>query len=83
MSTYLIIGASSGIGKKLAEQLVDSGHNVLITYFKNKPEPSAAFKTYHYLNVLDENNPLDFVPDSLDGMVYWPGSLNLRPFERI
>jgi len=24
MSTYLIIGASSGIGKKLAEQLIDS-----------------------------------------------------------
>jgi NAD(P)-dependent dehydrogenase (short-subunit alcohol dehydrogenase family) len=83
MSTYLIIGASSGIGKKLAEQLVDSGHSVYATYFKNKPEPDTGLPYYHYLNVLDESNPLDFLPESLDGLVYCPGSINLRPFERI
>jgi NAD(P)-dependent dehydrogenase (short-subunit alcohol dehydrogenase family) len=83
MSTYLIIGASSGIGKKLAEQLVDSGHSVYATYFKNKPEPDTGLPDYHYLNVLDESNPLDFLPESLDGLVYCPGSINLRPFERI
>jgi NAD(P)-dependent dehydrogenase (short-subunit alcohol dehydrogenase family) len=83
MSTYFIIGASSGIGKKLAEQLVDSGHSVYATYFKNKPEPNAGSSAYHYLNVLDESTPLDFLPDSLDGLVYCPGSINLRPFERI
>ncbi len=83
MSTYLIIGASSGIGKKLSEQLLDSGHRVYATYFKNKPETHSGMPDYHYLNVLDELNPLDFLPDSLDGMVYCPGSINLRPFERI
>lgn len=83
MSTYLIIGASSGIGKKLAEQLVDSGHRVYATYFKNKPETNAGLPDYHYLNVLDEINSLDFLPDTLDGLVYCPGSINLRPFERI
>lgn len=83
MSTYLIIGASSGIGKKLAEQLVDSGHNVYATYFKNKPESNYGSTDYHYLNVLDENITLDFLPDTLDGLVYCPGSINLRPFERI
>lgn len=83
MSTYLIIGASSGIGKKLAEQLLDSGHSVVATYFKNKPETQSGKPDYHYLNVLDESNPLDFLPDSLDGLVYCPGSINLRPFERI
>jgi len=83
MSTYLIIGASSGIGKKLAGQLVDSGHRVYATYFKNKPETNAGLPDYHYLNVLDEINSLDFLPDTLDGLVYCPGSINLRPFERI
>lgn len=83
MSTYLIIGASSGIGKKLAEQLSESGHKVIATYYKNTPEPMAGLADYHYLNVLDESTPLDFVPDSLDGLVYCPGSINLRPFERI
>ena len=83
MSTYLIIGASSGIGKKLSEQLLDSGHRVYATYFKNKPETQSGNSVYQYLNVLDENNPLDFLPDTLDGLVYCPGSINLRPFERI
>ena len=83
MSTYLIIGASSGIGKKLAEQLLDSGHRVYATYFKNKPETHSGTPDYHYLNVLDESSSLDFLPDSLDGLVYCPGSINLRPFERI
>lgn len=83
MSTYLIIGASSGIGKRLAEQLVNSGQRVYATYFKNKPETNAGLPDYHYLNVLDENISLDFLPESLDGLVYCPGSINLRPFERI
>ncbi len=83
MSTYLIIGASSGIGKKLAEQLIDSGHSVFATYFKNKPETHSDKPDYHFLNVLDENNSFDFLPDALDGLVYCPGSINLRPFERI
>ena len=53
------------------------------TYFKNKLEPQSGKSYYHYLNVLDESSSLDFLPDSLDGLVYCPGSINLRPFERI
>ncbi|MEI6436416.1 MAG: SDR family oxidoreductase [Bacteroidota bacterium] len=83
MSNYLIIGASSGIGKKLAEQLVDSGRQVCATYFKNKPELNSGLPDYHYLNVLDENTSIDFLSDSLDGVVYCPGSINLRSFDRI
>jgi len=47
MSTFLIIGASSGIGKKLAEQLVDSGHRVYATYFKNKPAANSGLPDFH------------------------------------
>ena len=82
MSTYLIIGASSGIGKKLAEQLVDSGHKVYATYFKNKPEANSGIPEFHYLDVLDENTSIDFLSDSLNGGVYCPGSVNLRSFDR-
>jgi len=83
MSTYLIIGASSGIGKKLSEQLIASGNSVYATYFKNTPVSSSGLSHYHYINVLDDNNTLDFLPESLDGLVYCPGSINLRSFERI
>jgi len=83
MSNYLIIGASSGIGKKTAEFLKKSGHQVYGTYNKtqntNEDEPSDLF----HLDVLANNFSLDFLPDQLDGLIYCPGSINLRPFERI
>lgn len=83
MSNYLIIGASSGIGKQLAEELAASGHKVFATYCKNKVQSDNESISYHYLNVLDENIVFDFLPDTVNALIYCPGSINLRPFERI
>ena len=33
--------------------------------------------------MLDENINLDFLPASIDGIVYCPGAISLRPFNRI
>lgn len=83
MSNYVIIGASSGIGQQLAGQLADTGHQVYATYFKNKLSSENEKIQYHYLNVMDEAIKLDFLPESISGLIYCPGSINLRPFERI
>ena len=83
MANYLIIGASSGIGKKLAEQLSESGHQVFGTYHKNKISSKHHLIEYHPLNVLMEIISIDFVPETLAGVIYCPGSINLRSFERI
>jgi len=83
MPNYLIIGASSGIGKALAMQLADTGHQVVGTYNKNEMHSEHPLIKYFQLNVLDENFTLDFIPDTLAGVIYCPGSINLRPFERI
>jgi NAD(P)-dependent dehydrogenase (short-subunit alcohol dehydrogenase family) len=83
MSNYLIIGGSSGIGKKLCEQLTSSGHHVYATYFKNETQNPDSSIEFHQLNVLDESISLNFITNSIDALVYCPGSINLRPFERI
>ena len=83
MANYLIIGASSGIGKKLSEQLSKSGHQVFGTYCQNEMHSDNPLIQFHQLNVLAENILYDFVPETLNGVVYRPGSINLRSFERI
>lgn len=83
MQQYFIIGGSSGIGQELATQLAEAGHSVIATYHTHPPVTTHPQITYHPLNVLEPDFTLDFLPAALDGLVYCPGSINLRPFERI
>lgn len=83
MSNYFIVGASSGIGKQLALQLVSDGHKVYGTYYENELNWNVDSIEFHQLNVLDEILNLDFLPTTIDAVVYCPGSINLKPFARI
>lgn len=82
MANYFIIGASSGIGKQLATQLSESGHTVYGTYHKTEVSANDTNIEYHSMNVLEDVN-VDFLPETLDGLIYCPGSINLKPFTRI
>ena len=82
MNNYLIIGASSGIGKQLSANLSNSGNKVFGTYNSNSPESESENIEYHQLNVLDEEIDFSFLPETLSGIVYCPGSINLKPFLR-
>jgi NAD(P)-dependent dehydrogenase (short-subunit alcohol dehydrogenase family) len=77
----LIVGASSGIGFSLAKKLQDQGANLVLAS-RNKPELSGDFQ-YIKLDVLDMNDELKDLPDTLHGLVYCPGSINLKPFQSI
>ena len=82
MKTYIIIGASSGIGLQLAKTLADKGDTVIGTYNSHPLENSDNI-TYHPLNVTAAELDLSFFPEVIDGIIYCPGSINLKPFGRI
>ena len=82
MKTYLVVGASSGIGLQMAKILAEQGNKVIGTYNTHAIENSDNV-IYHHLNVMDNDIDFSFLPEVLDGVVYCPGSINLKPFGRI
>lgn len=82
MKNYLIIGHSSGIGQAISQN-ISADNRVYGTHFKNKPDNSTENISTHFLNVLDDNIDLSFLPSVLDGIVYCPGAISLKPFTRI
>jgi len=83
MSNILIIGASSGIGKELANKLSASGYNVWGTYNTKEVNENKENLKYLKLDVLEDRLNLEELPEVIDGFVYCPGSINLKPFNRI
>ncbi|ADR20673.1 oxidoreductase [Marivirga tractuosa] len=77
----LIVGASSGIGLSLAKKLKKEGANLILAS-RNKPDLSGDFH-YIQLDVLDMKDELKQLPDTLHGLAYCPGSINLKPFQSI
>lgn len=80
--TYLIIGGSSGIGRALVDQLLDQGHAVHVWAREARDLPaSVAFTAYDVTGEADP--PKDAVPDDLNGLVYCPGSIDLKSFRSL
>lgn len=75
------MGASSGIGLSLAKKLQEKGANLILAS-RNKPDLDGDFQ-YIKLDVLDMNDELKDLPDTLHGLAYCPGSINLKPFQSI
>lgn len=80
---YFIVGASSGIGLALATKLVRMGHTVYGTYYRKERSDLPQEIHYQHLDVRSESFDFSFLPERLDGMVYCPGSISLKPFARI
>jgi 3-oxoacyl-[acyl-carrier protein] reductase len=77
----LVVGGSSGIGLAVVKELVAAGDNVWVWSRTTGALEGIAGITHHTVDVLaDEELPTDELPDQLSGLVYCPGSINLKPF---
>ncbi|MEO9964827.1 MAG: SDR family oxidoreductase [Reichenbachiella sp.] len=83
MKNFLIVGGSSGIGFALCKMLLDEGHQVYCTYLTKIPEINHQHLISFQLDVRASDQNLELLPDQLDGIVYCPGAINLKPFNRL
>ena len=78
MKNILLIGGSTGIGYELSQKLKED-NNVFIATRNQEKFSDTNIKT-NELN-LDQEFETDWLPDHIDGFVYLPGTINLRPFK--
>ncbi|SDR74215.1 SDR family oxidoreductase [Gramella sp. MAR_2010_147] len=75
----LLIGGSTGIGYQIAELLNDN-NNIFIASRSNA-NLDAKKVTHLEFDVLKDNIADLDLPDTIDGLVYCPGSIDLKPFK--
>lgn len=78
----LIVGASAGIGHALAEQLQNQGATL---FTAGRQQPAGIQSTHMPWDVTQTPavEALNQLPDTLHGIVYCPGTINLKPFQRL
>jgi NAD(P)-dependent dehydrogenase (short-subunit alcohol dehydrogenase family) len=78
MKNILIIGGSHGIGLAIAKEL-ENGNTVFVASRSN--ENLADLNVTHIaFDALTDTLDTSNLPTEIDGLVYCPGSINLRPF---
>jgi len=78
MGHYLIVGGSGGIGASLVKRLVDQ-HEVTVM----SRDPDLAVQGGRSITADVTKDELPSISGPLDGIVYCPGSITLKPFRAL
>ena len=81
--TYVMVGGSMGIGLEMIRRLSAEGHRVVLASRTADKLEGLAGVTHIPLDITADTLPADALPPKLDGMVYCPGSIRLRPFRAL
>ena len=77
----VLIGGSHGIGLEAAKDLAED-HNVFIASRTSENLSNLNIQHFEFDVTKDNVEDLD-LPDTIDGLVYFPGSINLKPFKML
>lgn len=79
---YLVVGASSGIGREVASRLLEAGA-IVFSASRRAPEGLNVAKHFSFEALHADVSALAELPETLHGVVYCPGTINLKPFQRL
>lgn len=78
----IIIGASSGIGAELTKMLLNEGHHIY-SYSRSQPEITHKNLQHQTIDITNSEFKFNQLPEVIDGLVYCPGTINLKPLRRL
>lgn len=82
MRTYLIVGGTSGIGLETTK-LLSQNNRVIVLSRENKNLDGLSNVEYHSVDVTKSIDELPQIDGSIDGLVYCPGTINLKPLKSL
>jgi NAD(P)-dependent dehydrogenase (short-subunit alcohol dehydrogenase family) len=82
MKNIIIVGSGKGIGLATAKILSEQNKIIGISRTEN-PELNHPNIEFHQMDILSGNLDEITFPEVVDGLVYAPGSINLKPFNRL
>jgi NAD(P)-dependent dehydrogenase (short-subunit alcohol dehydrogenase family) len=82
MQTYLVIGGTSGIGLETTK-LLSQNNRVIVLSRTNRNLDGINNVEFHPADVTKSVDELPQINDPIDGIVYCPGTINLKPLKSL
>jgi 3-oxoacyl-[acyl-carrier protein] reductase len=83
MKTYVLIGGSSTIAQTLIKSLENQDVNLLVYSRSENLFPKQRNVTWKQFNILEDDFDSSDIPSSVDALVYFPGTIILKPFNTL
>jgi len=83
MKKYLIIGGTSGIGLEITKLLVAKNNQVIVISRQKRNIEELNNVIFYSADVTKPIEELPEIDDKLNGLVYCPGTINLKPFKNL
>jgi 3-oxoacyl-[acyl-carrier protein] reductase len=83
VKNYLIMGGSSGIGLEIVKALRQKGNEIYVGSRTNEQLIGLDGVHHFTLDVKTDPFKLEVLPETLNGLVYGPGTIRLKPFQRL
>lgn len=81
--SFVVVGGSKGIGLGITKELSSRGHDVLVLSRTSEGLAELSGVRHQGFDVTTDDVDKSWLPESIDGVAYCPGSINLRSFRSL
>ena len=81
--TFLVLGGGSGIGLEIVKALHEKGHEIYVGSRTQDSRINLDGVHPFTLDVTADTLDLTILPKALNGLIYCPGTIRLKPFQRL